>query len=172
MTENNTNECCCTTPEYTIRLSQQGPQGLTGEPGADGYSPQIEVYEDTNSSYKLSITTAEGNYITPNLKGDSVPTGGFTGQVLTKNSNDNLDTSWQDLPMATDTTAGMIETATLEEAQAYDEDTAVTPYILSQVAILSGDVRLAVLMNSQTSYDNTSPKIATTLYLIPEEEED
>ena len=170
MAEDNTRDCCCTTPEYTIRLSQQGPQGLTGEPGADGYSPQVEVYENTNSSYKLSITTAEGNYITPNLKGDSVPLGGTSGQVLTKNSNDNLDCSWRNLPEATETNSGIVELATEQEAWEGDEDTVVTPAVLGEVAILSGDVRLAVLMNSQTSYDETSPKVATTLYLIPEED--
>lgn len=37
--------------------------------GEDGYSPTIEVEENTSSSYKLRITDVEGSYVTPNLKG-------------------------------------------------------------------------------------------------------
>lgn len=166
--EENNRDCCCTTPEYTIKLSQQGPQGLTGEPGADGFSPIIDVYQDNPEGYKLAITTADGMYVTPNLRGDSLPSGGIVGQVLVKDSNTSYDVSWQNLPMATDEQAGLIETATEEEAWAYDTDTAVTPYILGQVGVMSGDVRLIVKM-SQSSYDNTNPKISTTLYLIEEE---
>lgn len=37
--------------------------------GEDGFSPTIEVYESTSERYVLKITTAEGEYLTPNLKG-------------------------------------------------------------------------------------------------------
>lgn len=58
--------------EYVITLNQQGPQGLNGPVGQDGFSPTIDVYEDTENSYKLKITTTDGTITTPNLK--SVPT--------------------------------------------------------------------------------------------------
>ena len=46
--------------------------------GADGFSPTIEVEENTSSSYKLRITDFEGSYVTPNLKGSGG--GGGTGE--------------------------------------------------------------------------------------------
>lgn len=164
----NTNECCCTTPEYTINLSQQGPQGLTGEPGADGFSPVVDVYQDEPGIYKLAITSAENTIVTPNLKGESIPLGGDEGMVLTKRSSDNLDASWQSLPMGTEANPGIVEVATVEEIWQGDEDTVVSPYGLSQTAILSAMVRNAVVM-SEAGYEALTPKVATTLYLIPEE---
>lgn len=42
---------------------------LKGEDGEDGFSPTIEVKESSSERYVLMITTAEGSYDTPNLKG-------------------------------------------------------------------------------------------------------
>lgn len=66
-------------PQITIKLNKQGPQGFRGPTGAPGFSPQIGVYEDTSTSYKLSIQTNTANYITPNLKGEK----GADGYTLT-----------------------------------------------------------------------------------------
>lgn len=46
-----------------------GEQGEQGERGEEGFSPIIEVYENTATTYKLQITTEEGSFTTPNLKG-------------------------------------------------------------------------------------------------------
>lgn len=46
-----------------------GATGAPGTPGADGFTPTITVAENTESSYKLSITNKEGTFTTPNLKG-------------------------------------------------------------------------------------------------------
>ena len=164
-------ECCCTTPEYTIRLSQQGPQGLTGEPGADGFSPEIEIYQDDVSTYKLSITTKEGGYITPNLKGNSIPLGGTTGQLLIKQSGANLDVTWGDLPIASTSSLGAVQIATAEDFEDPDEDdySVVNPYMLQQISISSEDIRNAVF-TTQDDYDNLDTPDANTLYLIAEEE--
>ena len=40
--------------------------------GEDGFSPTIEVKTSTTSTYILTITTEEGSFDTPNLKGTSV----------------------------------------------------------------------------------------------------
>lgn len=91
------NNCCkCTTPEYTIILNQQGPQGITGKAGADGFSPTIEVINNDYSNYQLRITNATGSFTTPNLKAN-LPSGGNTGQILTKNSNTDGDYIWSNL---------------------------------------------------------------------------
>lgn len=55
--------------EYTIILNQQGPQGRQGNVGQDGFSPLVDVYSNTDANYQLKIITAEGEIITPNLKG-------------------------------------------------------------------------------------------------------
>ena len=55
--------------EYTITLNQQGPQGRQGNVGQDGFSPIVDVYSNTEANYQLKIISAEGEIITPNLKG-------------------------------------------------------------------------------------------------------
>lgn len=91
------NNCCkCTTPEYIIVLNQQGPQGITGKAGADGFSPTIEVINNDYSNYQLRVTNATGSFTTPNLKAN-LPSGGNTGQILTKNSNTNGDYVWSNI---------------------------------------------------------------------------
>lgn len=91
------NNCCkCTTPEYIIILNQQGPQGITGKAGADGFSPTIEVVNNDYSNYQLRVTNATSSFTTPNLKAN-LPSGGNTGQILTKNSDTNGDYVWSNI---------------------------------------------------------------------------
>lgn len=54
-----------------------GQDGSDGSPGADGYSPTItENADNTDSVYKLDITTKTGSFTTPNLKGADGSGGG------------------------------------------------------------------------------------------------
>ena len=53
-----------------------GINGTNGTDGQDGFSPTITVYENTDMSYKLSVTDVNGSFQTPNLKGSN---GGGTG---------------------------------------------------------------------------------------------
>ncbi len=47
-----------------------GKDGINGVDGADGFSPTIvENAENTDTQYKLDITTATGTFTTPNLRG-------------------------------------------------------------------------------------------------------
>lgn len=80
MTDSSCN-CNCTTPQYTLTLNAQGPQGATGSQGVAGFSPVVSVVQDTGSTYQLSITSAEGTILTPNLK-SNLPSGGTTGTYL------------------------------------------------------------------------------------------
>lgn len=73
--------------------------------GSDGFSPTIEVYEDTDTSYILTITTEDTSFETPNLKGQSGNNGvssfnGRTGAVVPTNG---------------DYTAEMVGAATVEQ---------------------------------------------------------
>lgn len=108
---NNDTSCKCTTPEYEIVLNEQGPQGRQGEKGDAGFTPIISVKDNTASNYTLNILTQDGQITTPNLKAN-LPAGGATGQVLTKNSANQDDCSWQNLPQATQDQEGTARLAT------------------------------------------------------------
>lgn len=121
----NNNDCCkCTTPEYELILNEQGPQGRQGKKGEAGFTPIISVKDNTLSSYTLNILTQDGQITTPNLKAN-LPVGGATGQVLTKNSGEQDDCSWQNLPNATEEVEGIARLATETDFTA-TEDSSVS----------------------------------------------
>lgn len=65
---------------------KDGTNGVNGQDGADGFSPTIvENAENTDTQYKLDITTAAGIFTTPNLKGkdgqDGTGGGGASSEV-------------------------------------------------------------------------------------------
>ena len=132
----NNNECCkCTTPEYELILNEQGPQGRQGEKGNEGFSPTVAINTNTDQVYSLTITTADGQIVTPNLKA-SVPGAGTAGQVVTKNSDTPYDMSFQSLPQAQDNQAGVVQLATENDLEPdsegeVDSTKAVTPNLLS-----------------------------------------
>ena len=130
MATNENNPCTCTTPEYTIILNQQGPQGRQGATGQNGFSPIIDVSTNTRDTYVLTITTADGVITTPNLKSEPIPSGGTNGQVLTNYGNDVY--GWGTLPNATTESQGVVYLSTDEDFQPdeegnYDNATACTP---------------------------------------------
>jgi hypothetical protein len=133
--DNNDKSCKCTTPEYELILNEQGPQGRQGEKGEAGFTPIISVKDNTASNYTLNILTQDGQITTPNLKAN-LPAGGATGQVLTKNSGEQDDCSWQNLPASTIETEGIARLATeadfeaTEDAEASD-NTIVTPALFN-----------------------------------------
>ena len=118
-------ECLCTTPEYTIELNQQGPPGIQGEPGADGFSPSITVAQQDPNTYILTILTKDGQLNTPNLQGRGVPGDGTSGYWLT--SKGGYETAWQALPEAEIGVRGIIAIAGEDELTEESTDTAVTP---------------------------------------------
>lgn len=133
--DNNDKSCKCTTPEYELVLNEQGPQGRQGEKGEPGFTPIISVKDDTDSTYTLNILTQDGQITTPNLKAN-LPAGGATGQVLTKNSANQDDCSWQNLPNATTEVEGIARLATEEDFEAAENSsvsntTIVTPALFN-----------------------------------------
>lgn len=133
--DNNDKSCKCTTPEYELVLNEQGPQGRQGEKGEPGFTPIISVKDDTDSTYTLNILTQDGQITTPNLKAN-LPAGGATGQVLTKNSANQDDCSWQNLPNATTEVEGIARLATEEDFEAAEDSsvsntTIVTPALFN-----------------------------------------
>lgn len=133
--ENNNNCCKCTTPEYELILNEQGPQGRQGEKGEAGFTPIISVKDNTDSNYTLNILTQDGQITTPNLKAN-LPAGGATGQVLTKNSGEQDDCSWQNLPDATTEVEGIARLATEADFETTEDSsvsntTIVTPALFN-----------------------------------------
>lgn len=110
----NTNPCCkCTTPQYTIQLNTQGPPGKQGIQGFPGVSPVVTVAVQSDTTYRLNITDANGTITTPNLQGRGVPRGGEIGDILVKTGTADFDATWQDayqnMPLATATTPGIVQ---------------------------------------------------------------
>lgn len=86
----NSNCCKCTDPQYTIVLNEQGPQGIQGVEGEDGFSPQISLYNVTDTNVQLKILNKEDTVITPNLKAQNdIMFAPWTGQA---NSTDGTIT--------------------------------------------------------------------------------
>lgn len=102
LSNENNNDCCkCTTPEYTIELNAQGPQGRQGEQGLPGFSPKISVASNTYNQYTLNIQTEDGSFVTPNLKA-SFPPGGSANDLLVKTSSNDGDIGWANVNALTD----------------------------------------------------------------------
>lgn len=151
MTEEN--RCCtCTTPEITIKLNKQGPQGLTGPQGEPGFSPVVEVSEETPTSYRLSIQTIDGSYETPNLKAN-FPLGGYVNQVLVKQSNADGDATWDYIPYATTETTGGLTLAT-EDDVVVGSDKAITGDILAKVVAGYVDLTSTQSISGAKTFNN------------------
>lgn len=143
LNNNNNNDCCkCTTPEYEVVLNEQGPQGRQGEKGDAGFTPIISVKDNTASNYTLNILTQDGQITTPNLKAN-LPAGGATGQVLTKNSANQDDCSWQNLPNATEEVEGIARLAT-ENDFITTEDSAVSETSIVTPALFNSELKSQV----------------------------
>ena len=152
MTENSERRCTCTTPEITIKLNKQGPQGLTGPQGEPGFSPVVEVSEETPTSYRLSIQTINGTYETPNLKAN-FPLGGYVNQVLVKQSNADGDAIWDYIPYATTETTGGLTLAT-EDDVVVGSDKAITGDILAKVVAGYVDLTSAQTITGAKTFNN------------------
>lgn len=76
-----------------------GTNGTDGQPGADGYSPTASVSKSGDTA-TITITDENGTTtatVSDGAQGDpgpGVPTGGTTGQVLRKQSNDDFIAIW------------------------------------------------------------------------------
>lgn len=152
MTENSERCCTCTTPEITIKLNKQGPQGLTGPQGEPGFSPVVEVSEETPTSYRLSIQTIDGSYETPNLKAN-FPLGGYVNQVLVKQSNADGDATWDYIPYATTETTGGLTLAT-EDDVVVGSDKAITGDILAKVVAGYVDLTSTQSISGAKTFNN------------------
>lgn len=117
------NYCACTggTPEYVIKLNQQGPPGPQGEQGLQGpqgVSPEISVYQDTDDTYILQVITATTSFMTPNLMTNANNQINALEEKLQAEIDTKANQSWveeqlegfiSDLPVATASTLGAVK---------------------------------------------------------------
>ena len=151
MSSQNPNPCCkCTDPQYYLTLNAQGPQGRQGQNGVDGFSPTINIVTNTASQYVLSITDINGTKQTPNLKG-GLPTGGYTGQILTKYGDNDGEVNWQYLPNASITNAGMTRYSTLDDFSVVEDDGTVSQ---NETSAITPAGLTELLNNIPTSMDS------------------
>lgn len=78
---------------------ENGQDGETGPAGSDGFSPTVTV-TDITGGHRITITDADGAHSFDVMNGADgedgigIPTGGTTGQVLSKASGTDYDTEW------------------------------------------------------------------------------
>lgn len=169
--DNNNNCCKCTTPEYELVLNEQGPQGRQGEKGDAGFTPIISVKDNTPNNYTLNILTQDGQITTPNLKAN-LPAGGATGQVLTKNSGEQDDCSWQNLPNATEEVEGIARLATETDFTATEDSSVsnnsiVTPELFNNQFELQFENNAKDLVTCDTKQTITGKKTLMADTTIP-----
>lgn len=172
LNNDNNNDCCkCTTPEYELVLNEQGPQGRQGEKGDAGFTPIISVKDNTPNNYTLNILTQDGQITTPNLKAN-LPAGGATGQVLTKNSGEQDDCSWQNLPNATEEVEGIARLATETDFTATEDSSVsnnsiVTPELFNNQFELQFENNAKDLVTCDTKQTITGKKTLMADTTIP-----
>ena len=84
----------------------KGDTGEKGDKGDPGFSPTIDVKEDTDDTYILTITDVDGSYDTPNLKGSGGSggsgtdgeDGGYYEPSVDSNGNLSWTASKEDMP--------------------------------------------------------------------------
>ena len=87
------------TTTANITNGQDGAPGQPGTPGTDGVSPTVTV-TDITGGHRITITDADGAHSFDVMDGADgedgvgIPTGGTTGQVLSKASGTDYDTEW------------------------------------------------------------------------------
>ena len=137
----------------TLNITANVTEGQAVSSSVDeGVSITTNVVESTTVTANVA-TGAKGDKGDPGANGQGVPTGGTAGQILTKDSSTDYDTSWQDPTGAVDSVNGQTgvvvlnaddidDTSTTHKfataSQLSNADTAVQPGDLAAVAT-SGD---------------------------------
>lgn len=79
---------------WTIQGSLIGPQGAQGTQGIQGIQGDQGIQGTQGPQGTQGVQGIQGPQGNTGSSGQGVPTGGTSGQVLTKNSNTDFDASW------------------------------------------------------------------------------
>lgn len=99
--------------DFQFFLNTQGLRGRTGAKGADGFAPVIAIGQNTLNTFTLLITTADGTFETPNLRGSIINNAGSGTFLRYDTETDSIYLS--ELPTASETEVGGVTIATDEE---------------------------------------------------------
>ncbi len=99
--------------DFNFFLNTQGLRGRTGAKGADGFAPVIAIGQNTLNTFTLLITTADGTFETPNLRGSIINNAGSGTFLRYDAETDSIYLS--ELPTASETEVGGVTIATDEE---------------------------------------------------------
>lgn len=99
--------------DFNFYLNTQGLRGRTGAKGDAGFAPIIAIGQNTLNTFTLLITTADGTFETPNLRGSIINNAGSGTFLRYDAESDTIYLS--DLIQATADTVGGITIATVDE---------------------------------------------------------
>ena len=99
--------------DFQFFLNTQGLRGRTGAKGDDGFAPIISIGQNTLNTFTLMITTADGTFETPNLRGSIINNAGAGTYLRYDAETDSIYLS--ELQEATTDKIGGLVLATDEE---------------------------------------------------------
>lgn len=99
--------------DFNFYLNTQGLRGRTGAKGADGFAPIIAIGQNTLNTFTLLITTVDGTFETPNLRGSIINNAGAGTFLRYDAESDSIYLS--EMPTASETGVGGVTIATDEE---------------------------------------------------------
>lgn len=99
--------------DFNFYLNTQGLRGRTGAKGADGFAPVIAIGQNTLNTFTLLITTVDGTFENPNLRGSIIDNAGSGTFLRYDTETDSIYLS--ELPTASETEVGGVTVATDEE---------------------------------------------------------
>lgn len=125
----------------TLNITANVTEGQAVSSSVDeGVTISSNVVESTTVTANV-VTGAKGDKGDPGTNGQGVPTGGTAGQILTKDSSTDYDTSWQDPTGAVDSVNGQTGVVVLDADDIDDTSTThkfVTSADLTKLANTSG----------------------------------
>lgn len=105
-------------PYQKLNIVRHNGSSYIAKSGNSGIEPGVE--SGWSAYWMLLNTDVEGAQGPQGPAGEGVPTGGLTGQILSKNSNTNYDTKWVD-PTPVSQTTGDSETEVMSQKAVTDE---------------------------------------------------
>lgn len=101
--------------DFNFYLNRQGIRGRKGEQGEQGFSPIITVKTNTANEYVLNVQNEDGNFDTPNLRGNAIENNG--GTYIRFNPEDGtMYTGYADV--ASNSQAGVVLLSNYEQLEA------------------------------------------------------